>query len=114
MPLPGGGRGKVRGHLPMEQAEFTVAVLKLALLVRGSRSLKEKRRHIKSVKDRTIARFKVACAEVGRLDSPQHAELAVAAVSNDGRHAAEMLSRIVSAVRSHRGIEVVDYEIELL
>lgn len=91
-----------------------VGVLKLSLLVRGSRSLKEKRRHIKSVKDRTIARFKVACAEVGRLNSPQHAELAVAMVSNDGRHAAEVLSNVLNAVRLHREIEVVDYEIELL
>lgn len=91
-----------------------VGVLKLSLLVRGSRSLKEKRRHIKGVKDRTIARFKVACAEVGRLNSPQHAELAVAMVSNDGRHAAEVLSNVLNAVRLHREIEVVDYEIELL
>ncbi len=93
---------------------MTVGVLKLSLLIRGSRSLKEKRRHIKSVKDRIIARFKVACAEVGRLDSPQHAELAAATVSNDGRHAAEVLSSILSAVRSHRGVEIVDHEIELL
>lgn len=93
---------------------MTVGVLKLSLLVRGSRSLKEKRRHIKSVKDRIIARFKVACAEVGRLDSLQHAELAAAVVSNDGRHAAEILSSILSVVRSHREVEVVDHEIELL
>ncbi len=91
-----------------------VGILELSLLVRGSRSLKEKRRHIKSVKDRIITRFKVACAEVGRLDSPQHAELAVAMVSNDGRHATQVLSNILSAVRSHREVEVVDHAIELL
>ena len=93
---------------------MTVGVLKLSLLVRGSRSLKEKRRHIKSVKDRIIARFKVACAEVGRLDSLQQAELAAAVVSNDGRHAAGILSSILSVVRSHREVEVIDHEIELL
>lgn len=93
---------------------MTVGILRLTLLIRGSRSLKEKRRHIKGLKDRTIARFKVACAEVGRLDSPQHAELAIAAVSNDGRHVAEVLSKIINTVGLYRGIELVDYETEFL
>ena len=93
---------------------MTVGILRFSLLIRGSRSLKEKRRHIKGLKDRIIARFRVSCAEVGRLDSPQHAELAVAAVSNDGRHVAEMFSKIVNTARLCRGIEIVDYETELL
>jgi uncharacterized protein YlxP (DUF503 family) len=93
---------------------LTVGVLRLDLIVRGSRSLKDRRRHVKGLKDRLISRFKVACAEVGRLDSPQHAELGIATVSNDGRHAAEILNKIVGAVRLHRELEVVDYDIELL
>ena len=93
---------------------MTVGVLKLDLIVRGSRSLKDKRRHVKGLKDRLVSRFRVACAEVGRLDSPQHAELGIATVSNDGRHAAEMLNKIVGAVRLHRELEIVDYDIELL
>ncbi len=93
---------------------MTVGVLKLSLLIRGSRSLKEKRRHVKGFKDRVTARFKVACAEVGHLDSLRQAELGIAMVSNDGRHAVEVLSKIVDAARLHREMEVLEHEIELL
>ena len=93
---------------------MTIGVLRLRLLIRGSRSLKEKRRHIKGLKDRITGKFRAACAEVGRQDSRQHAELGVAVVSGDGRHASEMLFSILEMVRLHRELEVVEHETELL
>jgi uncharacterized protein YlxP (DUF503 family) len=45
--------------------------------------------------------LKVAAAEVGELDRWQLAELAVATVSGDGRHADEVLAAALSYIESH-------------
>lgn len=49
----------------------------------GTRSLKEKRFVLRSVKDRIANRFNVSIAETGHQDKWQRAELAVAAVSGE-------------------------------
>lgn len=77
-------------------------------------SLKDKRRAIKSVKDRIANRFNVSVAEVGLLDSRREAELAVAIVTNDSGFAQSCLSKVVGLVRSRVKLELVDYNIEML
>ncbi|MFN4246050.1 MAG: DUF503 domain-containing protein, partial [Brevinematia bacterium] len=49
-----------------------------------SRTLKEKRRIINSLKDKTRNRFNVSIAEVGLNDDHRNALIGVAVVSNDG------------------------------
>jgi len=93
---------------------MVVGTLELQLLIRGSQSLKDKRRVIKSLKDRVLHRFPVSIAEVGALDNLQHGQLGVAVVSNDSRHATEVLSKIVDFVRGSFLAELVDYSIEVL
>ena len=68
-----------------------VGTLKLRLIVRESHSLKDKRRVIKSLKDRIRGGFNVSIAEVDSLDSLQEAVLGVAVVANEKRHAQEVL-----------------------
>ena len=58
-------------------------MLQLWIRVPDAMSLKDKRRAIKSIKDRIANRFNVSVAEVGLLDSRREAQLAVALVSND-------------------------------
>lgn len=91
---------------------MVVGVLELQLLVRGSQSLKDKRRVVKSLKDRIRHRFAVSIAEVDSLDSRERAVLGVALVSNDGRHATEVLSKVVDFVQKSYVAELVDYTIE--
>ncbi len=68
-----------------------VGVKAWELQLAGCQSLKDKRRVIKSLKDRLHARFNVSVAEVDHQDSWQRAALAASVVSNDQRHAAEVL-----------------------
>jgi uncharacterized protein YlxP (DUF503 family) len=58
-----------------------VGVLVWELEVLGAQSLKDKRRVVKSLKDRLHNRFQVAVAETDHLDRWQHAELTACAVS---------------------------------
>ena len=90
-----------------------IGVCTLHLRLLEARSLKEKRRVIKSIKDRVGNKFNVSIAEVGKLDKWQWATLGVACVSNDARFTNSMLSNVVDFVGRIDLVELVDYEIEI-
>jgi hypothetical protein len=79
----------------------------------GNHSLKEKRRAIKSIKDRVRSKFNVSIAEVDGLDKWQWATLGVACVSNDTRFVNSVLSNVVNFIGGIHLAELVDYEIEI-
>lgn len=91
---------------------MTVGVLRLELVIGEAQSLKDKRRALKSVKDRLSNTFNVSVAEVDALDSWQRAVLAVALVGNDGRFVHSCLDRIVDWIRKQRLVTLVDYSKE--
>jgi uncharacterized protein YlxP (DUF503 family) len=90
-----------------------IGICTLHLRLSESRSLKEKRRVVKSIKDRVRDKFNVSIAEIGTLDKWQWATLGVACVSNDARFANSVLSNIVDFINNVRLVELVDHEIEI-
>jgi len=90
-----------------------IGICTLHLRLLESRSLKEKRRVIKSIKDRIKNKFNVSIAEIEKLDQWQWATLGVACVSNDARFANSVLSNIVDFINGAHMVELVDYEIEI-
>ena len=90
-----------------------VGTLKLRLLIRESRSLKEKRRVVKSIKDRVRAGFNVSIAELEAHDSHQQAVLGVAVVSHEKRDAQAVLGQVVNMIRTHPVAQLVDYKLEI-
>lgn len=91
-----------------------VGALEIVLVVRGARSLKEKRRVVKGLKDQIRNRFNVSVAEVDHQDSWQKAVIGVAAVGTDGRFLTSVLSKIADHARNYRGAELVDFDIQIL
>jgi len=91
-----------------------IGTLRLKLAVFESTSLKDKRRVVKSLKERLIGRFNVSVAEVGSLDHRQQAELGVALVANDRRFVESCLDQIVQYVRLDPAASLVNYESELI
>jgi len=91
---------------------MVVGVLEFRIFLRESRSLKDKRRVVKSLKDRIGHRFPVSIAEVDALDNRQQAHLGAAIVSNDRRHAEQVLAKVVDFVRKSLVAELMDYSIE--
>jgi uncharacterized protein YlxP (DUF503 family) len=89
-----------------------VGTLRMRLIVRESRSLKEKRQVIGSIKERIRNTFNVSVAEVESLDSRQTAVLGVALVTNERRFAQEALTQVVNMVRAHPDAQLLDYELE--
>lgn len=83
-----------------------VAVLQFELFIRGSECLKDKRRVVRSLKDRLHHDHQVSVAEVGALDELRRAELALSLVSSDVVYAGGVLDRIVAGLREHREAEL--------
>jgi uncharacterized protein len=73
-----------------------VGVARLVLQIPGSRSLKDRRRVVRSFKDRARARLAAAIAEVGDVESWQVATIGVAVVSADAAHCDELLASVTS------------------
>ncbi len=79
-----------------------------------SSSLKDKRRILKSLKDRIRNEFNVAVAEVDPTDLWQSASLGVVTVSNGVRHANGTLTKVVNLVESDVRIELINCNMEVL
>ena len=90
-----------------------VGVCRLTLRLPENASLKGKRQVIQSVTTRLRNKFNVAVAEVDDNDRWQIATLGVTCVSNDARHAREMLDNVVVFVQRLRDAELLDSEIEV-
>lgn len=76
-----------------------IGVARLAIQIPEARSLKDRRRVIKSLKDRLRARLPVSVAEVGELEKPGIAYVGLAVVSNESGRCSEILSAAVSMAR---------------
>ncbi len=92
---------------------MTIGVLTLELGIFDARSLKDKRRALRSVKDRLRNSFSVSVAEVGALDSWQRAVLGVAMVGNESRFVNSCLDKIVDWIRKQRSVTLIDYNTEM-
>jgi uncharacterized protein YlxP (DUF503 family) len=92
-----------------------VGVLYLVLSLPASESLKDKRQVVKSVLARVRNQFNVAAAEVETQDHRQVATLGFSCVSNDGRHAEQMLAKVLAYIENGRWeAEVTDYSVEII
>ena len=89
-----------------------VGVLTLQVSVFDALTLKDKRRAIKSLKDRISNKYNVSIAEVGHNDSVRTSILGVALVANESRFVDSVLSGVVEYVRRVPQLSLIDYSIE--
>ena len=93
---------------------MVVGTLKIELHLHDNRSLKGKRKIVKSVMGKVKHRFNVAIAEVGSNDKWQKIELGISTVGNDRRHIDSSLSNVLSYIESLYLAEIVDTRTEIL
>ncbi|MBI4180988.1 MAG: DUF503 domain-containing protein [Chloroflexi bacterium] len=92
-----------------------VGVCKIRFRLPENLSLKDKRGVLQPIISRVGNKFNVSVAEVNDQDLWQIATLGIGCVSNDKRHANEVLSKVVEFITSGRfEVEILDYEIEIL
>ena len=91
-----------------------IGLLEIELKIPESRSLKDKRRRIKSIKDKVHHHFNVSVAEIGNHDLLNATVLAVAKVGRDKRSVNASLSRLMDMIERNRQVELLDYRMELM
>lgn len=92
-----------------------VGVCRILLTLPENQSLKGKRQVVRSLTERIRQRFNVSVAEIEDNDLWQRATLGVSCVSNDPRHANEVLSHVVAFIENSKGdLELADYQVEIL
>lgn len=93
---------------------MTIGILKLALFIQDSNSLKEKRMVLHSFKAKLRNNFNVAVTQIADEDKWQKASFAVVGVEKDRKNINSILSRVVNFVENFDRVNLIDYEIELI
>jgi hypothetical protein len=89
-----------------------VGILELQVSVIDAMTLKDKRRVIKSLKDRLGNSFNVSIAEVACQDRIRTSILGIAMVANERRFLDSALSKIVEFIRRTPQLSLIDYTID--
>ena len=94
---------------------MNVGVCKVTLRLPENQSLKGKRRVVSSLCSRIRNKFNVSIAEVDDNEAWQLATLGITYVSNDSRHADEVLQSVVAYIENSReDVELVAREQETI
>lgn len=91
-----------------------VGVLRLTFHIPGARSLKERRKVVRSFRDRVQARTHASIAEVGGHEQYQRAVFGVAVVSNEAARCDELLSAVATMANNVRDAVLTDRSTEII
>jgi len=91
---------------------MVVAILRVSISIPHANSLKDKRRVLKSIKDRIRNGFNVSVAEIGDQDIWRTAQLGIAVISEDSTYANGVLSRVQDSIRDRSDAIMTHCEIE--
>jgi len=93
---------------------MVVGTMIIELRLHDNRSLKGKRKIVRSMVDKVKHKFNVAIAEIGSNDKWQKIELGISTVGNDRRHIDSSLANVLSFLDSFYLAEIVDSKIEIM
>lgn len=91
-----------------------VGVGRVVIQLPGARSLKDRRRVVKSLKDRLRAKLPVSVAEVGDLEQLHVATVGIAVISNESERCHEILSAAVGMARVLPDAVLADVRTEIV
>ncbi|MBV6519366.1 MAG: DUF503 domain-containing protein [Candidatus Brocadia sp.] len=98
----------------LKSDDAIVGILKIRLVIRSAHTLKDKRRIIKSLKDRIKNKFNVSISEIGTVDHCQYARLGIAMVGNDKKYLNGTLLSLLNMFRAAVSVELVDHHLEFI
>ena len=93
---------------------ISVKVLIVEAVIIGSKSLKEKRAVLNSIKRSIASKFNVSISELDYLDKWQRTLLGFAVISNDGRLNESTLEKISEIIYLDGRLEILNSTIEEL
>ena len=93
---------------------MVIGILQFELLIHDAESIKDKRRVVKSVKDRLHREHLVSVAEVAAQETLNLALMGLALVGSDGAHVGQVLDQITAKLRATPGAELGDCTREII
>lgn len=93
---------------------MTVGIARVTFRLHGNQSLKEKRKVVKSLIEKSRHRFNVSVAEVADQNLHQKATIGVAVIGSDGRVLNSILDRIIGYMDSMNLADLIQHEVELI
>ena len=92
---------------------MVIGAFKVRFKVLGAKSLKDKRKVLKSIKDR-ISRMNISIAEVDDQDKWQAATIGLAMVSNDSIYINSVIDKMSLFLSEVPGLEILHSETEII
>ncbi|TNF33517.1 MAG: DUF503 domain-containing protein [Gammaproteobacteria bacterium] len=80
----------------------------------SAQSLKDKRRHIKSIKDRVHQQFNASIAEIDYLNEWQKSVMGIVMISNDRQYLEKQLNSIQTLLLQQHEVQLLDIHVEWL
>ena len=93
---------------------MTIGSLRVSIMIFDAQSLKDKRRVMRSVKDRLLNKFNISVAEVGSNDKWQIGELGIVTVANDKGFVQSVMQKVEDFLETTPSIRVIECELEFL
>ncbi len=88
-----------------------VSMFQLLIELPESYSIKDKRRIVKSIKDKMRVRFHLSCAEIDLQESLRFAQLGAAMVSNSSEFGETVLQKALSSIENDFSLRIHDAQI---
>lgn len=92
---------------------MVIGIGQVDLHIYSARSLKDKRRVVKSIIESSKHKFNISIAEVGDNDKWQVAKIGFATVSNHGEVVNKTLNHVIEFISSHTEVEMTNIEVEI-
>jgi uncharacterized protein YlxP (DUF503 family) len=93
---------------------MAIGLLTLEIHIPDSRSLKDKRQVLRSLKDRLRGRFNVAVAELDHQESWQRAQVGIVSLSNDAAHLEQSLLAVLNEAEGLLGRDLAGHDLEMM
>jgi len=91
-----------------------VAILQFHLMIDGATGLKDKRRVVRSIKDRLHKQHMVAVAEVDDLETWNLATLGIVACNRSAEYLREQMQAIIKKLETHPDARLADHALEII
>ena len=93
---------------------MAVGLLTLEIYIPDSRSLKDKRQVLRSLKERLRGRFNVAVAELDQQENAQRSQIGIVSISNNAGHLEQSLRVVLNEAERMLGRYLASHDLELL
>lgn len=93
---------------------MTIGSILLEVFLPASQSLKDKRRVVRSLKDRLRGRFNVAVAEIDYQETHQRATLGVVSIANERLQIEQLFESVRAEVERNLPGDLLQAQVEIL